>query len=103
VIDGTGAAAPDLVVSDPMSYERRTIMRNALLAIACAVAIAALPAGARADQPVDPGCFGSYHALAAHVLGGNGEMIRSNCAVRAGRDGASLGRDFNPPLREAVC
>jgi hypothetical protein len=77
-------------------------MKKALLGTIVAAALAA-PGIARADTPTDPGCFGAYHALAAHVLGGAGEMIRSNCVVRRGDDGENLGQDFNPYLRDAVC
>jgi hypothetical protein len=77
-------------------------MKKLLLATTVAL-IAVLPGTAAAATPSDPGCFGAYHALAANVLGGNGEMIRSNCVVRRGDDGANLGQDFNPYLREAVC
>lgn len=78
-------------------------MKKAFLIPACIVVAAAVPGTARAAEPSDPGCFGQYHALAAHVLGGAGEMMRSNCAVRRGNDGATLGQDFNPYLRDAVC
>ena len=77
-------------------------MNKALLGTIVAVALAT-PGTSQAAAPTDPGCFGEYHALAAHVLGGAGEMIRSNCAVRRGNDGANLGQDFNPYLRDAVC
>jgi hypothetical protein len=78
-------------------------MKKALVATIVAVAATGIPGTANAETPSDPGCFGTYHALAAHVLGGVGEMISSNCAVRRGDDGASLGQDFNPYLRDAVC
>jgi hypothetical protein len=78
-------------------------MKRALVAAIVGLAFTGLPGTANAATPTDPGCFGAYHALAAHVLGGVGDMIRSNCAVRRGNDGASLGQDFNPYLRDAVC
>jgi hypothetical protein len=100
VTERTSMATSPLVWSHQAT--RGDVMKKALLAGIVTVAFAA-PGTATATAASDPGCFGAYHALAAQVLGGAGEMIRSNCVVRRGNDGQNLGQDFNPYLRDAVC
>ena len=79
-------------------------MKRFALTLGVAAVLAATPGTSSAvGNQAEPGCYGQWHSLAAHVLDGLGPMISTNASIRKGPDNGCLGQDINPYLRDAVC